>query len=313
MDPVVIPVAVHFPGGQESDRACLEALAQNQIDILNGDFTATNPDANLWTPASAFYPDVVHGAANVQFCIATALHPEDTDEDLVEGGPAVTIGYDFGGGNDADPAWSGYMNFLVKDIGGGVLGYSPLGGNINAGQSVVINLGAFGSGAGCPDSGVVPGAPYNLGRTVTHELGHFYNLQHPFSGSCATDDGIADTPNISDANYGCPNPGTVAGCEDGEFALTMSYMDYGDDSCLYMFSEGQTNVVDDYVSGVLQSQFKPGTIPVCVEVPQYIMSNDSVTTCNGLFYDSGGPADGAAHRAPDGGRAARKFGAFQVG
>ena len=184
------------------------------------------------------------------------------------------------------------MNFLVKDIGGGTLGYSPLGGNINAGQSVVINLGAFGSGTGCPDSGVVPGAPYNLGRTVTHELGHFYNLQHPFSGSCATDDGIADTPNISDANYGCPNPGTVAGCEDGEFALTMSYMDYGDDSCLYMFSEGQTDVVDDYVSGVLQSQFKPGTIPVCVEVPQYIMSNDSVTTCNGLFYDSGGPADG---------------------
>ena len=292
MDPVVIPVAVHFPEGQESDRVCLEALAQNQIDILNGDFTATNPDANLWTTASAFYPDVVHGAANVQFCIATALHPEDTDDDLVEGGPAVTIGYNFGGGNDADPAWSGYMNFLVKDIGGGLLGYSPLGGNINAGQSVVINLGAFGSGAGCPDSGIVPGAPYNLGRTVTHELGHFYNLQHPFSGSCASDDGIADTPNISDANYGCPSPGTVAGCETGEFALTMSYMDYGDDSCLYMFSEGQTNVVDDYVSAVLQSQFKPGTIPVCVEVPQYIMSNDSVTTCNGLFYDSGGPADG---------------------
>ena len=290
MDPIVIPVAVHFPGGVESDRACLEALAQNQIDILNGDFTATNPDANLWTPASAFYPGVDHGAANIQFCIATALHPADTDDDLVEGGPAVTIGYDFGGGNDADPAWSGYMNFLVKDIGGGVLGYSPLGGNINAGQSVVINLGAFGSGAGCPDSGVVPGAPYNKGRTVTHELGHFYNLQHPFSGSCATDDGIADTPNIADANYGCPNPGTVDGCVDGEYALTMSYMDYGDDACLYMFSQGQTDVVDDYIS-VLEPQFKPGTVPVCVEVPEFIMSNDSVTTCNGLFYDSGGSSD----------------------
>ena len=58
---------------------------------------------------------------------------------MVEGGPAVTIGYDFGGGNDADNAWSGYMNFLVKDIGGSVLGYSPLGGSINAGQAVVIN------------------------------------------------------------------------------------------------------------------------------------------------------------------------------
>ena len=100
MVPIVIPVAVHFPDGLESDRACLEALAQNQIDILNGDFTAANPDANLWPPASGFYPGVNHGVANIQFCIATAFHPEATDEDLVEGGPAVTIGYDFGGGND---------------------------------------------------------------------------------------------------------------------------------------------------------------------------------------------------------------------
>ena len=61
-------------------------------------------------------------SANIRFCIATAFHPEDTYEDLVEGGPAVTIGYDFGGGNDADSNWSGYMNFLVKDIGGGLLG-----------------------------------------------------------------------------------------------------------------------------------------------------------------------------------------------
>ena len=290
---IVIPVAVHFPEGLESDRACLEALAQNQIDILNGDFTATNPDANLWsTTASAFYPGVNHGAADIQFCIATAFHPEDTDADLVEGGPAVTIGYDFGGGNDADSNWSGYMNFLVKDIGGGLLGYSPLGGSIQAGQSVVINLGAFGSGAGCPDSGIVPSAPYNLGRTVTHELGHFYQLEHPFSGSCDSDDGVADTPNIVDANYGCPAPGTIDGCEVGEFALTMSYMDYGDDACLYMFSEGQTDIVDTYVTSVLQSQFKPGTVPVCVEVPQYIMSDDTVTTCNGIFYDSGGADDG---------------------
>ncbi len=92
-----------------------------------------------------------------------------------------------------------------------------------------------------------------------------------------------------DANYGCADPvGSIAGCVAGESALTMSYMDYGDDVCLYMFSEGQTDVVNTYVSEVLQPQFKPGTIPVCVEVPQYIMSDDTVTTCNGLFYDSGG-------------------------
>ena len=95
MDEIVIPVAVHFPEALETDRACLEALAQNQIDILNGDYTATNPDATLWNVASGFYPGVNHGVANIKFCIATSNHPENTDDQLVEGGPAVTIGYDF--------------------------------------------------------------------------------------------------------------------------------------------------------------------------------------------------------------------------
>ena len=247
MDPIVVPVAVHFPTGVESDRACLEALAQNQVDIVNQDFTATNGDANLWGPASAFYPGVVHGAANIQFCIATVDHPADTDEDLVEGGPAVTIGYDFGGGNDSDPAWAGYLNFLVKEISGSTLGYSPLGGNLNAGSSVVINTYAFGSGAGCSDSGIEPGSGSSLGRTTTHELGHFFNLRHTFDGdSCNADDGIDDTPNIDSNNFGCPNPGSIPGCESGEFALTMSYMDYTSDACMYMFSQGQIDVVEEW-------------------------------------------------------------------
>jgi len=283
LNPIIIPVAVHFPSGQESDRVCLEALAQNQIDILNADYSATNSDANLWNSASSNYPGVVHGAANIEFCIATLNHPTDfvgnpIEPDLVEGGPAVTIGYNFGNGGDSDSTWSGYMNFLVKNAGGGILGYSPLGGSIGAGQSVVISPGAFGSGSGC--TGYSPGSPYNLGRTVTHELGHFYNLNHTFSGSCNTDDGIADTPNISQPNYGCSTPGSISGCVNGESALTMSYMDYGNDNCLYMFSEGQTNVVDSYISGVLQSQFKPNTV-ACNTGPDFILTstNGPINTC----------------------------------
>lgn len=263
MNPVVIPVAVHFPEGLESDRDCLEALAQTQIDILNGDYTATNPDANLWNTASPFYPNTTHGVANITFCIATQNHPVNTDNDLVEGGPAVTIGYNFGSGGDSDSAWSGYMNFLVKNIGSGLLGYSPLGGSIAAGQSVVMNLGAFGSGAGCPNSGVVPAAPYNLGRTVTHELGHFYNLNHIWGdGGCGVDDGIADTPLASGSNGGCPDPGSIPGCVAGEYEMSMNYMDYTNDACMYMFSQGQMDVVDNYIS-VLQSQFKSNVTANC--------------------------------------------------
>tara|TARA_B110000027_G_scaffold54882_1_gene59640 strand:- start:285 stop:2348 length:2064 start_codon:yes stop_codon:yes gene_type:complete len=284
LNPIIIPVAVHFPSGQESDRVCLEALAQTQIDILNADYSATNSDASLWNSASSNYPGVVHGAANIEFCIATLNHPTDfvgnpIDPDLVEGEPAVTIGYNFGNGGDSDSNWSGYMNFLVKNAGGGILGYSPLGGSIGAGQSVVISPSAFGSGSGC--TGYSPGSPYNLGRTVTHELGHFYNLNHTFSGSCNTDDGIADTPNISQPNYGCSTPGSISGCVSGESALTMSYMDYGNDSCLYMFSEGQTNVVDSYISGVLQSQFKPNTVACNSTQQDFILTsiNGPISSC----------------------------------
>ncbi|MDG2483418.1 MAG: M43 family zinc metalloprotease, partial [Flavobacteriaceae bacterium] len=289
MDEIVIPVAVHFPEGSEADRACLEALAQNQIDILNADFTATNLDANLWVDAVATgnYPGIIHGAANIKFCIATSNHPANTDDDLIEGGPAVSIGYDFGGGTSTDPLWGGYLNFLVKTLGGGTLGFSPKPGNITAGQSVTMNTFSFGSGAGCP--GFEPGAPYNLGRTTTHELGHFFDLSHVWGdGPCSADDGVADTPLQDAANGGCPAPAQFPACNPGEFELSMNYMDYTDDACMYMFSQGQIDVVDAYVAGVLQPQFKPNTVPICVETPEYTMTDGLINTCNGIFYDSGG-------------------------
>ena len=295
LNPIIIPVAVHYPGGQESDRACLEALAQTQIDILNADYSATNSDAILWTSARFNYPGVEHGVANIEFCIATLNHPTDfvgnpIDPDLVEGGPAVTIGYNFGDGGDSDSNWSGYMNFLVKNIGGGILGYSNKPGSIAAGHSVVINTFAFGSGSGCSGSGIVPRSGFDLGRTVTHELGHFYNLNHtwgPTNGGCNQDDGIADTPNISQPNYGCSTPGSISGCVNGENALTMSYMDYGDDRCLYMFSQGQVNVIDSYVSGVLQAQFKPNTI-ACTTGPSFTLTatNSPVNSCPSVGEDA---------------------------
>ncbi|WP_299885942.1 M43 family zinc metalloprotease [uncultured Lacinutrix sp.] len=279
MDPIIIPVAVHFPSGVESDRACLEALAQNQIDILNADFNGTNADISNWTAAQPYYPGVSTGNANFLFCIATMNHPTGIDPDMVEGGPAVTIGYNFGSGSETDPAWGGYMNFLVKDIGAGLLGFSPFPGNVAAGQSVTMNLGAFGSGAGCPNSGIVPGAPYDLGRTVTHELGHFYNLDHTFTGSCSSDDGIADTPNQNASSGGCPALGSQAGCVSGEQVLFQSYMDYTNDACMFMFSSGQTDVARALVMS-LESTFKPNVVS-CSAAPDFNLTaaNTSQNIC----------------------------------
>lgn len=279
MDPIIIPVAVHFPEAQESDRACLEALAQNQIDILNEDFTGTNADISGWAAAAPNYPNTNTGAANFLFCIATTNHPTGLDPDLVEGGPAVTIGYNFGNGTSTDSNWGGYMNFLVKDIGGGLLGFSPFPGSVAAGQSVTMNLGAFGSGAGCPNSGIVPGAPYDLGRTVTHELGHFYNLDHVF-GSCGTDDGIADTPNQGNSNGGCPALGSQPACNPAEQELFQSYMDYTNDACMWMFSAGQTTVAEAYVMSI-ESTFKPNVVQ-CSAAPDFSLTatNTEENICN---------------------------------
>ncbi len=276
---IVIPVAVHFPTGNESDRACLEALAQNQIDILNEDYSGTNADIANWPAASVFYPGTNTGVANISFCIAISNHPTGLDPELLEGNPCVTIGYNFGGGNNQDANWAGYMNFVVRDIGGGLLGFSPFPGSIASGQAVTMNTFAFGSGPGCPGSGIVPDTTFGLGRTVTHELGHFYNLDHTFTGSCGTDDGIADTPNIADENYGCPPNGSVNACVSGQKALTMNYMDYVDDACMFMFSAGQTTVVDAYVSGVLQAQLKPGVCDPPTAGFNLIANNSPILSC----------------------------------
>ena len=287
MNPIIIPVAVHFPSGLESDRACLEGLAQNQIDILNEDYTGTNTDISGWTAAAPFYPNTNTGAANVLFCIATMNHPTGVDAEMVEGGPAVSIGYNFGNGNATDAAWGGYMNFVIKDLGTGLLGFSPLGGSITNGDSVVMNLGAFGSGAGCSGSGIVPAAPFNLGRTVTHELGHFYNLDHVF-GSCASDDGVTDTPNQDQANGGCPTLGAEAACNATEQELFQNYMDYTDDACMFMFSAGQMTVAEAFIM-TLQSQFKPNVV-VCSAAPSFLLTatNTNESICipaNDVIYN----------------------------
>jgi subtilisin-like proprotein convertase family protein len=281
---IEIPVAVHFPQANESDRSCLEVLAQNQIDILNADFTATNSDISTWNNSvNAFFPSTNAGVANVSFCLATSNHPPGLDPELLEGNPAVTIGYNFGNGNNRDSNWAGYLNFVVRDLG--VLGFSPLGGNISLGDAVTMDNNAFGSSAvpGCPGSGVVPSAPYNLGRTTTHELGHFFNLRHTFNGDgngvCGSGgDFIADTPEVANSTYGCPSPLAVPSCVPGQPALTMNYMDYVNDACMYMFSAGQINVSEAWIVTNLQPFVRPNACQPAE--PGFIMASQENTIFN---------------------------------
>ena len=134
------------------------------------------------------------------------------------------------GGIDATDT-STYLNIWVCNIGGGILGYAQFPGGAATTDGVVIGNDYFGENAA--------GGVYGDGRTATHEVGHWLNLRHIWGdGRCKQDDFVADTPSSDRANYGCPTYPT-AHCRTND--MTMNYMDYVYDDCMYMFTAGQND------------------------------------------------------------------------
>jgi len=241
-DPVIIPVAVHYQGANTNQRACLVALAQSQVDILNKDFAGANSDIDKWTSqAAGFFPGVTNGEACLRFVLADRNHPNGFN--LQNGDSAVTINQTNG---DRANEWSGYMNIIVQP-NTGLLGFAPLGGSGN-GDAVVVDASAFGVGGGC---GIVrPEGPFDLGRTLTHEVGHYFLLDHIWGNGCNRDDDVADTPNQASDYSGCPQVG-VSSC--GSIDMHMNYMDYVNDACMYMFSGGQALRMENYAAANLNN------------------------------------------------------------
>ncbi len=280
-DPTVLPIAVHYQGVSNPDAACLIELAKSQIDILNDDYTSQNDDINNWTDnAASSFPNINNGETCVKFCIATQNHP--TGYNLSNGDLAVTINQTTG---DNVSAWSGYINIFVRpDLG--YLGYSPLGGT-GDGDGVVVDANAFGSGAGCGT--VSPDGPYDLGRTLTHELGHYLLLDHVWGGNggCNDDDGVNDTPVSTEPYYGCPSIG-ASSCSSTD--LHMNYMDYTNDACMYMFTAGQSTRMENYFISNLQNVIA-NAANVCDESgePNEPSCDDGIQNGDETGVDCGGP------------------------
>jgi hypothetical protein len=135
------------------------------------------------------------------------------------------------GGDDAWDSKS-YLNIWIVNLIGGS-GYSSVPGSAAETDGIVINFGAFGT--------INTAAPFNMGRTAVHEVGHWLGLKHIWGDASCGDDGVEDTPTQSFFTTGCPS-GFRSSCNNGTAGdMYMNYMDYTNDNCMNLFTEGQRN------------------------------------------------------------------------
>ncbi len=252
-DTLVIPVIVHNLYTHQGDSNSLDQVRE-QVQVLNADFNRFNTDT-IKTPLRFF--NSAAGIA-VKFQLAarspggyatTGLQSRRVTTDSIGGTDAYfkTIR----GGLDAwNPKF--YLNIWVCYIGNRTLGFTFLPGNAGIVQDgVVLDPRAFGK------SGTAR-SPFNLGRTTTHEVGHWLGLKHLWGDQtgCAYDDGISDTPNQTMPNTECPT-GIVRSCAaDGPGDMYMNYMDYTYDACQNIFTAGQVRFMDSIIHNVRYSLYE---------------------------------------------------------
>lgn len=248
---VTIPIVVHIVHNGENIGTGLnlsKAQVQSQIDVLNEDFRR-KPGSN------GFNTNPVGADIEIEFC----LSPVDEDgnlltepgidrirganttwsRDQIEGSLKPTtiwnpnIFYNVWtlkfGADEADVL--GYAQFPDQS---GLAGLNPTGGPAST-DGVVIAFANFGSAEKGDFPVMTP--PYNRGRTMVHETGHWLGLRHIWGDGVCGNDFVDDTPTHRALNRGCPV--TKVSCDGASLEMPQNYMDYSDESCMNIFTIGQ--------------------------------------------------------------------------
>ena len=246
---ITIPVVVHVVYKRQAQNIS-NAQIRSQIDRLNRDYRATNPDRNQ-TPA--VWQGLI-GDAKIEFALAKR-NPRGQRTDGItrtktsrDSFPAAgdPVKKRSEGGKTAWPSRR-YLNIWVCNLES-YLGYAQFPGGPARTDGVVILYTAFGTRG-------TARAPFDKGRTATHEVGHWLNLRHIWADTlgCGGTDFVADTPNAAGPNYGKPSfPHTS--CNNGPNGdMFMNYMDYTDDPAMFMFTQGQAARMNATLAGPRKS------------------------------------------------------------
>ena len=275
---VTIPVVFHVVY-KTTEQNVSDQMILDQLDVLNKDYRKTNADVSI-------LPSAFSGLATdceIQFCLAKRDPSGNATTGINRKLTTVTsfihddkVKFASSGGVDA---WDRdkYLNIWVCNLGDDLLGYAQFPGLAANTDGVVILYSSLPGGSA---------APYNQGRTATHEVGHWLNLYHIWGddgSGCTGSDLVSDTPNQADASSGCPTFPQVS-CSNGPNGdLFYNYMDYSNDACLVMFTTGQKTRMQALFGGggtrvaLLSSNgcVAPGV--VC-STPSGILVNPSITT-----------------------------------
>lgn len=247
---LTIPMVVHVVHNGEQVGQGRNISAEQvaaQIEVLNEDFRRKEG-----TPG--FNNNPVGADIEIEFCLA-ALGPngqelEEPGIHRYNGNRAAWSRSDIEGILKPNTIWNpnDYLNVWTVDFDAEdelLLGYAqfpsdselsglPASGGSASTDGVVVRYANFGSAAKGNFSVMSP--PYNRGRTLTHEVGHWLGLRHIWGdGPCGSDDFVADTPEAAEPTRGCPNGKTSCGSLD----MIQNYMDYSDDACMNIFTQGQ--------------------------------------------------------------------------
>lgn len=282
--PVVVHV-VHFGEPIGTGRNISDAQIQSQINVLNKDFRRYNAD--IFNVPAAFRG--VSDDPLIQFCLAQQDESGNSTNGIkrwVSSNPQVTVN-DMN--NSIKPAtiWdrNKYLNLWTVDFAVSLLGFAqfpgdPYPGNTAATDGVVIQYTAFGN-----TGNVV--APYNLGRTASHEVGHWLNLRHIWGDepACSGDDFVFDTPNQADKSSGSPSFPVTDACTGVYPGINFyNYMDYSNDAIISMFTFGQAGRMDAALFGPRSSLLTS----IGCQTPTGI--NESTTDFNVKIYPN--PSNG---------------------